>query len=245
MSSLLSLTGTTGRRTLLATMVGGAPGGRNAITVRRRMELTWFRAPSGDDPGRLNLCFNALDLHVVRGGAEDVVVRHRRGSLDRARLLEQTAALGGALRGLGVRAGQPVAALLDDELDDLLLLLACTRVGAAYVALPATAPERDLDAHRPRLLATSRPLDLRGHVPAACLVRGFPPVEETRDVDWDVALRAGGADPAACADVPADLTALVVDGVAVPVGDALTHDSGPARRLATLAAGDPLDLTRG
>jgi propionyl-CoA synthetase len=170
------------------------------------------------------------------------VVRHERWTLDRARLLEQAAALGGALRGLGVRPGQPVGALLDDPLDDLLLLLACARLGAAYLVLPDGSPDTAVDAHEPRVVATSRPLEFAGHVPAACLVRGFPPADGSRDVDWDVAMRAGGTDPAACADLPPDLPAIVVDGATVPVGDVVTHGSTPARRLATLVAGDAVSL---
>lgn len=206
------------------------------------MELTWFRTPAGDDPGRLNLCFNAIDLHVVRGKADEVVVAHDGANLDRARLLEQVAALAGALRGLGVEPGSAVGVLLDDPLDDLLLLLACARLGAAYVALPEAGPQHLVDARRPHVVATSRSLGFGEHLPAVRLVRGFPPAEPARDVDWDLAIRAGRTDPAACADLPPDLTAFVVDDEAVSIVDALTHDSAPARRLATLVAGEPLSL---
>ena len=36
------------------------------------MAVTWFRAPDGDDPGTLNACYNALDIHVIRGRADEV-----------------------------------------------------------------------------------------------------------------------------------------------------------------------------
>ena len=38
------------------------------------MEVTWFRPPGGDDPGTLNACYNALDIHVIRGRADDDAV---------------------------------------------------------------------------------------------------------------------------------------------------------------------------
>ena len=34
------------------------------------MQMTWFRPPSGDDPGSLNLCYHAVDIAVVRGAAD-------------------------------------------------------------------------------------------------------------------------------------------------------------------------------
>ena len=37
----------------------------------RTTGVTWFRAPSDDHPGILNACYNALDIHVVRGHADD------------------------------------------------------------------------------------------------------------------------------------------------------------------------------
>ena len=206
------------------------------------MQLTWFRAPSGDDAGTLNVCFHAVDLHVVRGAAEQPAVRHGSVVLDHATLLEQVAALGGALRGLGVEPGQAVAGSLADPLDDLLLLLACLRLAATYVALPDD-PGPLLARHTPRVVATSRPLDLPADGPAACLVRGLEPRDVGRDLDWDVALRAGRTDPAPCRDQGGDAVALAVDGVEVRARDVLDHPSRRGRRLATLAAGDLLDLT--
>lgn len=85
------------------------------------MELTWFRRPGPETPGTLNLCYNALDVHVVRG------------DLERVTLLEQVAALAGVLQGLGVTEGTYVAESLDEEPERVLLLLALLRIGAVLV----------------------------------------------------------------------------------------------------------------
>ena len=160
------------------------------------MQISWFRQPAGDDPGSLNLCYHAVDLAVIRGAALDPAVRHPGGELDYATLLERVAALAGAMRGLGVVPGAPVGVLLDDPLDELLAVLATARLGAVVLALDPDDPAALLAAHRPALVVTSRRLDLSVHAPAAVLLHG-PEVEvETRDLAWDLALRAGRTDPA-------------------------------------------------
>ena len=108
------------------------------------MELSWFRQPAGDDPGSLNLCYNALDRHVVHGRAEAPAVRAEGRTLDFATLLEHTAALAGAMRSLGVAPGVPVAADLDEGLDRLLVLLAALRLGAVYVEGERAGVDRQL-----------------------------------------------------------------------------------------------------
>ena len=206
------------------------------------MQITWFRPPSGDDPGSLNLCYHAVDIAVVRGAAADPAVRHPCGELDYATLLERVAALAGAMRGLGVVPGAPVGVLLDDPLDELLAVLATARLGAVVVALHPDDPDALLVAHRPVLVLTSRRLDLSAHAPAAVLLHG-PEVEvETRDLAWDVALRAGRTDPAASAPVaPGDPAYVGVDTVAVI--DVPDHPSLLGRAVSSLADRVPVDLT--
>lgn len=104
------------------------------------MELTWFRLPGETTPGTLNLCFNAIDLHVVRGQATAPAVRAGT-DLDFATLLEQAASLGGAMYSLGVTPGAVVATELEDDLERLLVLLACLRVGAVYAERSPSAGE--------------------------------------------------------------------------------------------------------
>ena len=137
------------------------------------MQISWFRQPAGDDPGSLNLCYAAVDLAVIRGAALDPAVWHPAGELDYATLLERVAALAGAMRGLGVLPGAPVGVLLDGPLDELLAVLAATRLGAVVVALDPDDPAALLTTHRPALVVTSRRLDLSVHTPAAVLLHGL------------------------------------------------------------------------
>jgi hypothetical protein len=37
-------------------------------------DVSWFRAPADDDPGTLNACYDALDIHVIRGRAEEIAL---------------------------------------------------------------------------------------------------------------------------------------------------------------------------
>ena len=40
--------------------------------------VNWFRPPADGDPGTLNACYEALDIHVIRGRADDVAAIDRR-----------------------------------------------------------------------------------------------------------------------------------------------------------------------
>jgi non-ribosomal peptide synthetase component F len=211
------------------------------------VQITWFRPPAGDDPGTLNLCYHAVDIAVVRGAAAEPAVRHAGGALDYATLLEQVAAFAGALRGLGVAVGSPVGVLLDDPFDELLAALAVTRLGAVVLALDPDRPAVSVDEHRPHLVVTSRRIEFAAHEPAACLLHG-PDVEvETRDLDWDLAVRAGRTDPAPCASVapgdPAYVDARTVPPTQVPAIEVPGHDSRLGRAVADLADRVPVDLT--
>ena len=71
--------------------------------------VTWFRAPTDDHPGLLNACYNALDIHVVRGRADDVAVHLDGTEHTFAWLLTEVAACAGVLRAFGVEVGDQVA----------------------------------------------------------------------------------------------------------------------------------------
>jgi non-ribosomal peptide synthetase component F len=208
------------------------------------VELSWFRRPgTGDDTrqqGTLNLCYNAVDLQVVRGQALAPAVRDGEATVSFEVLLERIASLAGAMRSLGVVPESVVGVLLDDPADRLVMLLACLRLGAIQVELYDRNPEIDL--HRPHLVATSRPISYAGHVPAACVVRGIAPEDDSRDVDWDIAVKAGRTDPAPCAALAPGSTAYVMGGVAVPIAAAVDDDSWAGRVCATLCAGQTIDL---
>ena len=96
------------------------------------MQLSWFRKPGPGEPGSLNLCYNALDRHVIRGRATDAALITADSTRDFATLLQQVAELAGALAALGVKAGDQVATRLADPADALLAMLACDRLGAVH-----------------------------------------------------------------------------------------------------------------
>jgi hypothetical protein len=118
------------------------------------VELTWFRRPGPETPGTLNLCYNALDVHVVRG------------DLERITLLEQVAALAGVLQGLGIAAGEYVAESLDDEDERALLLLALLRIGAVLVIGEADGVEPKLTIEPGQVVPAVR---VGRQDPAACV----------------------------------------------------------------------------
>lgn len=151
-----------------------------------------------DRPARpVNVSFELLDRAVVLGRADEPVL----GGTSHARLLEEVAALGGVLHHLGVGRGTVVPVDLEQEADAVVAALAVARLGGV---VQGPADERDADqvAAAPVLVAaTGSPLLDR--VPGAGQVRllrapaGQGPVVEP-DLDWQVMIRAGRTDPAAC-----------------------------------------------
>ncbi len=146
-------------------------------------EIAWFRTPA-DDAGTLNACYNALDIHVIRGRAEDVALPDPGGDWTFARLLTEVGACAGVLRAFGVGIGDRVAVGALPRVTGVIVALAAARVGAVstYDDLPAA------DA----AMVVARSAD--GVVLAA----------DGEELPWDIAQRAGRTDPAGCADVPGD-----------------------------------------
>lgn len=146
--------------------------------------VTWFRAPTDDHPGLLNACYNALDLPVVRGRADDVAAVLDGSERSFARLLTDVAACAGVLRAFGVGLGDQVALGSVPQETGVVAVLAAARVGAVvqYDDSPGAS--------------------------ATVVVRGGPDgvafAADGQAVPWDVAMRAGRTDPAGCADVPGD-----------------------------------------
>jgi hypothetical protein len=178
------------------------------------VEIDWIHR-SEDGAGTLNLCFNALDRHVVHGRADHVALDEARPTTY-ARLLEEVAAFGGVLQAFGVRLGDRVSTGLTGR-DGLLVLLACLRVGATLV------------------LDRSEGVTM----PGGDVVRRDATGDE---LDWDVVLRAGRTDPAPCAEVPVVAPALLVDGRTLSVGDLLAGGTDwPYDALTTLLAGGTVE----
>ena len=142
--------------------------------------VNWFRPPTDGDPGTLNACYEALDIHVVRGRADDVaaIVDERERTF--AWLLTEVAACAGVLRAFGVGLGDRVVVGELSPATHVVVPLAVARVGAvaAYDNTPGAAGKVRVDAS------------------------GF--AVDRDEVPWDVAMRAGRTDPGGCADVPGD-----------------------------------------
>jgi propionyl-CoA synthetase len=145
-----------------------------------------------------------------------------------AQLLEEVAAFAGALTALGVGKGDRVVVYLPMVPEAVVTMLACARIGAVHsVVFGGFAPNElavRIDDARPKVVVSAscgieptrvvaykpmldRALELATHQPDACVVVQRPQetasLVEGRDVDWEVAMRAGRADPAACVEVAA------------------------------------------
>ena len=146
--------------------------------------VTWFRAPSDGHPGILNACYNALDIHVVRGRADDAAVHLDGTEHTFAWLLTEVAACAGVLRAFGVDVGDQVALGGVPQGTTVVTVLAAARVGAVvqYDDSPGAT----------------------GKVVVRSATDGVVLSADGQDVPWDVAMRAGRTDPAGCADVPGD-----------------------------------------
>lgn len=135
-----------------------------------------------------NACFRALDMHVVRGGADDPALVHERADGSRhtmtyAELLTEVAALGGVLRAFGVAPDDTVGIDLPETPDAVIAVLACARIGARHV-----------EGGAPGAPVVLRCSEESGTVVAA----------DGQELAWDVAMRAGRTDPAAVVEVLAD-----------------------------------------
>jgi acyl-CoA synthetase (AMP-forming)/AMP-acid ligase II len=216
------------------------------------VDIDWIRRPSspdGDD-GTLNLCFNALDRHVVHGLADEVALRVDRVTAARielsfARLLEDVAAFGGVLRAFGVGPGERVLSRLPMGADGLVAALATVRLGAVHVVSePYDDPAAPLATHRPAVVlaegsdsSLADALAAAGSPPDAVVWRGDLP--EGHDLAWDVLMRAGRTDPAPTAEVPVSAEAFVIGDRTISVWEALDDDTGPwpLDAIGTLVAG--------
>ena len=209
------------------------------------MEIDWIHRPD-----TLNLCFNALDRHVVRGLADEVALRVDRFTAGRteltfARLLEEVAAFGGVLRAFGVGPGERVLSRMPMGSHGLVAALATARVGGIHVVSdPYDDPAAPLATHRPAVVVAessdamlAEALAAVGARPDAAIWRGGPPVGH--DLEWDVLMRAGRTDPAPVAEMPVTAEVFVVGDRTLTVGQVLEDDATdwPLDAIVTLLAG--------
>ena len=145
-----------------------------------------------------------------------------------AELLSEVAAFAGVLRTLGVSAGDRVVVYMPMIPEAVIAMLACARIGAVHsVVFGGFAPHElavRIDDAQPVVVVTAscgieparlveykpyvdKALELAAHQPAAVVLKQRPQAEasmvEGRDIDWDVAMRAGRTDPAEVVEVAA------------------------------------------
>jgi propionyl-CoA synthetase len=182
--------------------------------------------------GRLNACHNAVDRHVEAGRGEQAALVHvsamtgAESTLSFRELRDRVAVLAGALRALGVEAGDRVVIYMPMVPEAVFAMLACARLGAIHSVVFGGFAARELamriDDARPKLVLTAscglepgrvvdykalldRALELAQFRPARCLVLQRPQLRvsllEGRDLDWQATVAA--ASPADCVPVAA------------------------------------------
>jgi propionyl-CoA synthetase len=186
----------------------------------------WFQG------GRLNTCYNALDLHVDRGRGKqlaliyDSPVTQTVRSFTYFELRDQVARFAGALRRQGVAQGDRVIIYMPMVPEAVIAMLACARLGAIHsVVFGGFAPKElatRIDDAKPTLILSAscgiegsrvipyKPLldqaiDMASHKPARCLILQRP-METARMVsgrDVDWQEAVAAASPVECVPVAA------------------------------------------
>ena len=185
-------------------------------------------------PGaRLNVCFNALDRHVVHGRADqtaliyDSPVTDTKTSYTYAQLLDLVARFAGVLRDLGVGKGDRVVIYLPMVPAAVIAMLACARIGAVHSVVfggfaPAELAARIEDAEPKVIVSAScgiepsrviaykpmldEAIERSAHKPDHCVILQRPQLEAElgpRDFDWATLMHPDAVAPAACVPVEA------------------------------------------
>ncbi|MGB6003379.1 MAG: AMP-binding protein [Ornithinimicrobium sp.] len=208
-------------------------------------DITWINRPQSvldhEHPpfyrwfpgGRLNMCFNALDRHVVHGRADqtaliyDSPVTDTQRSYTYAELLDLVARFAGVLRDLGVGKGDRVVIYLPMVPEAVISMLACARLGAVHSVVfggfaPAELAARIEDAQPKVIVSAScgveptrvvpykpmldEAISRSTHTPQTCVIlqREQHRCEMTeRDLDWKEVMSPGVIPPAECVPVEA------------------------------------------
>lgn len=197
-----------------------------AFWAQAAQAVDWTRAPQrildDDNPpfyrwfpdGELNTCANALDRHIAERGDQtaliyDSPVTGSKRTYTYRELLDETACFAGALRELGVGAGDRVVLYLPMIPEAVIAMLACARLGAVHSVVFGGFAGHELAARiddaRPTVIVSAscgiepsrvveykpmldHALELSEHQPDACVIvqRDRHPCELVpgRDVDW-------------------------------------------------------------
>ncbi len=209
-----------------------------AFWAQAAQAVTWTRAPQrildDDNPpfyrwfadGELNTCANALDRHIPERGDQtaliyDSPVTGSKRSYTYRELLDETARFAGALRELGVGAGDRVVLYMPMIPEAVIAMLACARLGAVHSVVFGGFAGHELAARiddaRPSVIVSAscgiepsrvveyKPMldhavELAEHRPDACVIvqrdRHRCELVAGRDLDWaDLMAAAEPVDP--------------------------------------------------
>ena len=91
--------------------------------------------------GITNICYSCVDYNVLKGRAGRAAFIYESGEKDEVnvvtygQLLSQVQKYAAALRGMGVKRGDPVAVYMPMGLESVTSMLACARIGAIHVVI--------------------------------------------------------------------------------------------------------------
>ncbi|MDO5739320.1 MAG: propionyl-CoA synthetase [Ornithinimicrobium sp.] len=183
--------------------------------------------------GRLNVCFSALDRHVVHGRADQTALIYDSPvtgvvkTFSYCELLDLVARFAGVLRDLGVRKGERVVIYLPMIPEAVIAMLACARIGAVHSVVfggfaPAELAARIEDAAPKVIVSASCGIEpsrvilykpmlddaitRSAHKPDYCVIVQRPeqPCElGPRDLEWAQLMHPDAVAPAECVAVEA------------------------------------------
>ena len=182
--------------------------------------------------GRLNTCYNALDVHIERGRGKQAALIYDSPVTDTVRvytyteLRDEVARLAGALVAQGVEKGDRVIIYMPMVPEAAMAMLACARIGAVHsVVFGGFAPKElsaRIDDAKPKLILSAscgiegprvipympllnEAISLAAHIPDRCLILQRPEAPATLTIDRDIDWHdaVSRAQPAGCVSVAA------------------------------------------
>jgi propionyl-CoA synthetase len=182
--------------------------------------------------GEMNTCYNAVDLHVEQGRADQAAIIYdspMTGVVERityGQLLDQVSTFAGALRGLGIERGDRVIIYMPMIPQAAVAMLACARIGAIHSVVFGGFASNELairiDDAKPKVIVSAscgiegkkvidykplldRAIDLAKNKPQACVIYQREQVKAplTAGRDHDWNEVMVGARPATCVSVRA------------------------------------------
>ena len=182
--------------------------------------------------GRLNTCYNALDVHVDRGRGKQIALIYDSPVTGTVRsftyfeLRDQVARFAGALRRQGVEPGDRVILYMPMVPEAVIAMLACARIGAVHsVVFGGFAPKElatRIDDAKPTVMLSAscgiegsrvipyKPLldqaiEMASHKPRRCLIlqRPMEPARMVSGRDVDWQEATAAASPVECVPVAA------------------------------------------